>query len=128
MTIVWENESVDAILNVWIPGVEAGNAIADVLFGDVNPNGKITVTYPHSVGQIPIYYNFMETGCPPEKDNQMGKYRTGYIDETFETLYPFEYELSYTTFSYKDLKLSKTEITDKETLEASNDVTNIAKY
>lgn len=128
MTITWEHENVDAILNVWFPGIEAGNAIADVLFGDVNPSGKITMTYPRSVGQVPIYYNYMETGRPPVKDDPMGKYRTGYIDETYKPLYPFGYGLSYTTFNYGELRLNKTTMTEQETIEASVDVTNTGKY
>ncbi|WP_080904743.1 beta-glucosidase BglX [Parabacteroides sp. Marseille-P3160] len=128
MTITWEDENLDAILNVWFPGIEAGNAIADVLFGDINPSGKTTMTYPRSVGQIPIYYSYMPTGRPAVKEDPMGKYRTGYIDETYEPLYPFGYGLSYTTFTYSDIKLDKETMIAGETIEASIDVTNTGKY
>lgn len=128
MTLVWENENVNAIINVWFPGVEAGNAIADVIFGKVNPSGKITMTYPRSVGQVPIYYNYMNTGRPPLNDHPMEKYHTGYIDESYEPLYPFGFGLSYTNFKYGDVRLNKSKMSYNEVIEASVQVTNVGKY
>ena len=128
MTLAWENENADAILNVWFPGVEAGNAIADVIFGNVNPSGKVTMTYPRSVGQVPIYYDYMNTGRPPLKDHPMEKYRTGYIDESYEPLYPFGFGLSYTTFKYGDITLNKSSMKPDEIIEASIEVTNTGNY
>ncbi len=128
MTLVWENENIDAILNVWFPGVEAGNAIGDVIFGDVNPGGKITMTYPRSVGQVPIYYNYMNTGRPPHKEHPMEKYKTSYIDEPYEPLYPFGFGLSYTTFEYGEITLSKSNMRPNEIIEACIEITNTGNY
>jgi beta-glucosidase len=93
----------DAIVEAWFPGVEGGNAVADVLFGTVNPGGHLPVTFPYSVGQVPIYYNHENTGRPPDPTN---KYSSKYIDAPFTPLFPFGYGLSYTTFSVSDLQLS----------------------
>lgn len=103
MTLVWEEENVPAILDVWFPGTEAGYAVADVLFGDVNPSGKITATFPRSVGQVPISYNYKHTGRAPLKEKPSEKYRTGYIDETYEPLVSIWIRLSYTQFEYSRL-------------------------
>jgi len=124
LTLVWEEENVPAILNVWFPGTEAGNAVADVLFGDVNPSGKLTATFPRSVGQVPISYSYKHTGRAPSKEKPSEKYRTGYIDETYEPLYPFGYGLSYTQFEYGELSLDKEVINNTEFLTASITVTN----
>ena len=124
LTLVWEDENVPAILNVWFPGTEAGNAVADVLFGDVNPSGKLTATFPRSVGQVPISYSYKHTGRAPSKEKPSEKYRTGYIDETYEPLYPFGYGLSYTQFEYGELSLDKEVINNTEFLTASITVTN----
>lgn len=124
LTLVWEEENVPAILDVWFPGTEAGYAVADVLFGDVNPSGKITATFPRSVGQVPISYNYKHTGRAPLKEKPSEKYRTGYIDETYEPLYPFGYGLSYTQFEYSDLTLDKEVINSNEYLTASITITN----
>ena len=120
----WENENVPAILEAWAPGIEGGNAIADVLFGDYNPSGKITMTFPRSVGQIPIYYNHKNTGRPMDPKN---KFTSKYLDIPNEPLYPFGYGLSYTTFEYGDVVLSKTNLKDNETLSAKIKVTNTGK-
>lgn len=120
----WENENVPAILEAWAPGIEGGNAIADVLFGDYNPSGKITMTFPRSVGQIPIYYNHKNTGRPIDPKN---KFTSKYLDIPNEPLYPFGYGLSYTTFGYGDVVLSKTNLKGNETLSAKIRVTNTGK-
>lgn len=98
LTLEWENENADAILQVWFAGIEAGNAIADVLYGKHNPSGKLPMTFPRNVGQIPIFYNHLPTGRPFEENS---KFTTQYLDVSNEPLFPFGYGLSYTTFKYK---------------------------
>lgn len=124
MVIKWEQENVPSILNVWFGGSEAGNAIADVLFGDVNPSGKLTVTFPQNVGQIPIYYAHKNTGRPLPEGKWFEKFRSNYLDVSNEPLYPFGYGLSYTNFSYSDIKLSSTLLKGNQSLTASVHVTN----
>lgn len=127
LTLTWENEHADAILDAWAPGTEAGNAIADVLFGNYNPAGKITATFPRSVGQIPLYYNHKNTGRP--FDGKSGaKFKSDYLDISNDPLYPFGYGLSYTTFSYSSVQLDKTNPTGNTTLKATVTVTNTGKY
>jgi len=127
LTLVWENKHADAILDAWAPGTEAGNAIADVLFGNYNPAGKITATFPQSVGQIPIYYNHKNTGRPFDPAGP-AKFKSDYIDISNDPLYPFGYGLSYTTFNYGDVKLNKTKLKGNETLKATVKITNTGKY
>ena len=123
--LTWEQEHVDAILNVWFPGSEAGDAICDVLFGDKAPCGKLTVTMPQSVGQVPIYYNHHNTGRPvPEDADHYFKYQSNYLDVRNDPLYPFGYGLSYTTFSYSDVRLSAREMGLNGSVEATVTVTN----
>jgi len=98
-------ENAPAILYTWWLGSEAGNAIADVLFGDYNPSAKLTMTFPLSVGQIPIYYNHFNTGRPAQNDNNRS-YRSAYLDLSLYPRYEFGYGLSYTTFQYSDLQLN----------------------
>ena len=124
MVIKWESENVPAILNVWFGGSEAGNAIADVLFGDVNPSGKLTTTFPQNVGQVPIYYAHKNTGRPLGEGKWFEKFRSNYLDVSNDPLYPFGFGLSYTSFTYSDIKLSSTTITGTQTLTASVTVTN----
>lgn len=124
LTIKWENENVPAILNVWFGGSEAGNAIADVLFGDVNPSGKLTTTWPQNVGQIPLYYNHKSTGRPLPEGKWFEKFRSNYLDVSNDPVYPFGYGLSYTSFSYGDVKLSTTNPKGAQTVVASVTVTN----
>ena len=129
LELVEENENVPAILNVWFPGSEAGLAISDVLFGDVNPSGKLTATFPRSVGQIPIFYNHKNTGRPlMNEEGKFEKFRSNYIDERNEPLYAFGYGLSYTTFDYSNFKTSTTSINMDGTVEVSVDVTNSGDY
>jgi len=122
----------DAILNVWFAGSEAGNAISDVLFGKVNPSGKLPVTFPRSVGQIPIYYNHKNTGRPldPEKTEkcEYERFRSNYMDECNTPLYPFGYGLSYTKFGYSDISVSNTNPKGNQTIQASVTVTNSGNY
>lgn len=125
LTINWENENIPAILNVWFPGTEAAESIADVLFGDVNPSGKLTATWPQSVGQIPIYYNCKNTGKPMDKWFQ--KFRSGYLDVSNQPLYPFGYGLSYTHFEYSGVALNDTVMSPNGGITASVTVKNTGK-
>ncbi|MCX6301693.1 MAG: beta-glucosidase BglX [Bacteroidia bacterium] len=113
-----------AILETWFGGTEAGNGIADVLFGDVNPSGKITMTFPLNVGQIPIFYNSKNTGRPINRENPYEKFKSNYLDSPNTPLYPFGYGLSYTTFSYSDIKLNKQSFGGTEQIIASVEVKN----
>ena len=124
-----ESKTVPAILNVWFPGSEAGLAISDVLFGDVNPSGKLTATFPRSIGQIPIFYNYKNTGRPlGNKEGKFEKFKTNYIDERNEPLYAFGYGLSYTKFSYDDLTISSQNMNINDSVEVSVNVTNSGNY
>lgn len=123
LTIKWENEATPAILNVWFGGSEAGHAIADVLFGAVNPSGKLTTTWPQNVGQVPLYYNHKNTGRPLEGP-WFQKFRSNYLDVSNDPVYPFGYGLSYTHFTYGDLNLSSTSLKGGQTLTATVTVTN----
>ncbi len=127
LTIKWESENVPAILNVWFPGSEAGYAIADVLFGDVNPSGKLSMTFPQNVGQIPLYYNHKNTGRPLAEGGWFQKFRSNYLDVTNDPVYPFGYGLSYTQFQYSDITLSATNLKGNQKLTASVTVTNTGK-
>ncbi|MEJ7663754.1 MAG: glycoside hydrolase family 3 C-terminal domain-containing protein [Hymenobacter sp.] len=109
LTLPWENQNADAILETWFGGTQAGNAVADVLFGVYNPSGKLTMTFPQSVGQIPIYYNHKSTGRP-YAGVALDKYKSRYLDVPNDPLYPFGYGLSYTTFSYGKPTLSQNSI------------------
>ncbi len=116
-----------AILYTWWLGTEAGDAIADVLFGDYNPSAKLPMSFPRTEGQIPIYYNHLNTGRPPDNDS-IPFYRSGYIDLPASPEYPFGYGLSYTTFSYGDISLNKKEIHATEKLQVKLTVTNTGNY
>lgn len=122
-----EFELADAILMVWHPGVEAGNAIADVLFGDYNPSGKLVMTFPRNVGQIPIYYNHKNTGRPNPGD-VFQKFRSNYLDSPNSPLFPFGYGLSYTKFEYANLTLSSDKMPSSGQIEVSVDVTNTGDF
>lgn len=124
----WESQNIPAILNVWFGGSEAAPAITDVLFGDVNPSGKLPVTFPRNVGQVPIYYNHKNTGRPLPDGVKFEKFRTSYLDSDSDPLYPFGFGLGYSAFSYGDLKLSKNTMGSKDTITASIDVTNTGQY
>lgn len=120
-------DTVPAILYTWWLGTEAGNSIADVLFGDVNPSGKLPMTFPREVGQIPIYYNHFNTGRPAKNDTDLN-YTSSYIDLSNSPKFPFGFGLSYTTFQYSDLKLSKKKMKNNETIEVTANITNTGKY
>ena len=124
LVLTWEEEHVPAILNVWFGGSEAAYAISDVLFGDVNPSGKLTATFPQNVGQIPLFYNHKNTGRPLQEGRWFEKFRSNYLDVSNEPLYPFGYGLSYTTFAYSDIHLSSTEMSADGKLTATVTVTN----
>jgi beta-glucosidase len=124
MALKWESENVPAILNVWFGGTEAGNAIADVLLGDVNPSGKLSTTFPQNIGQIPIFYNYKNTGRPLPEGEWFQKFKSNYLDVSNEPLYPFGFGLSYTQFEYGNINLSTTSLSENQTLTVSVDVTN----
>lgn len=125
LTINWIDKNIPAILETWFLGTQSGHAIADVLFGDYNPSGKLPVTFPRSVGQIPIFYSMKNTGRPMDPNN---KYTSKYLDESNDPLYPFGYGLSYSTFEYGDLTLSLPEMTSQNELVVRCNVTNKGKY
>jgi len=127
LTIKWESENVPAILNVWFGGSEAGYAIADVLFGDVNPSGKLTTTWPQNVGQVPLFYNHKNTGRPLSGP-WFQKFQSNYLDVSNDPLYPFGFGLGYSKFTYGDLKLSSTSLKGNQTLTASIAITNNGKH
>ena len=124
LVLNWEQEHVPAILNVWFGGSEAGPAIGDVLFGAVNPGGKLTMTFPKSVGQIPLYYAHKNTGRPLKEGKWFEKFRSNYLDVDNDALYPFGYGLSYTTFRFSDITLDRSSIEMDNELVASVTVTN----
>ena len=128
LAIKEESEKVPAILNVWFGGSEAGFAIADVLFGDVNPSGKLTTTFPQNVGQVPIFYAHKNTGRPLEEGKWFSKFRSNYLDVSNDPVYPFGYGLSYTSFAYSDISLSSTSLKGNQKLTATVTVTNNGKY
>ena len=122
----------DAILNVWFSGSEAGNAIADVLFGKVNPSGKLPMTFPRSLGQVPLYYNHKNTGRPLSKENtdkcEYERFRSNFMDECNTPLYPFGFGLSYTQFNYSGISISNLNPAGNQTIQASINLTNTGNY
>ncbi|NOS92140.1 MAG: beta-glucosidase, partial [Cyclobacteriaceae bacterium] len=127
LALKWESENVPAILNVWFGGSEAGDAIADVLFGDVNPSGKLTTTFPQNVGQEPMYYAQKNTGRPLGDAKWFQKFKSNYLDVSNDPVYPFGFGLSYSQFSYGDLTLSKNQMSANDSIIASISVTNVGK-
>ncbi|WP_459614929.1 beta-glucosidase BglX [Bordetella sp. 2513F-2] len=123
LTLEWEAEHADALLEAWFPGTEGGNAIADVLFGDHNPSGKLPMSFPRAVGQIPVYYSQLNTGRPFDPDHP-DKYTSRYYDVDFGPLFPFGYGLSYTRFALTDFTLSQPTMRGDETLTAGVTVSN----
>lgn len=117
-------EHVDAVLEAWYPGTEGGAAIADLLFGDVNPTGRLSMSMPFSVGQVPVYYNHFNTGRPQPTPDNKERYLSHYLDIPNEPLFPFGFGLSYTEFKYDDVKLSSDTLTEDGKLTASVTVTN----
>lgn len=124
LALEWEVSHVAAIVEAWFPGTASGNAIADVVFGDVNPSGKLPVSFPRSVGQIPIYYNHKNTGRPFKAEDP---YTSRYLDIPNTPLFPFGFGLSYTTFRYSNIKVSSASITSGQSLLVSVDVTNAGR-
>jgi beta-glucosidase len=124
LTIGWVVNNVPAILESWMGGSQSGNAIADILFGDVNPGGKLPVTFPRTVGQVPMYYNHMNTGRPPEAEN---RYTSKYLDVPWTPLFPFGYGLSYSNFKISNLQLSAPRIEANGKLTVSVEVENVGR-
>lgn len=127
MTLKWESENMDAILDVWFGGTEGGNAIADVLFGAVNPSGKLSTSFPVHVGQIPVYHSMLNTGRPYNHED-FSKFKSNYLDIPNEPLYPFGFGLSYTQFSYSDISLNTKAAKAGQTVTATVTVTNSGRY
>ena len=127
LTLNWEAENVPAILDVWFGGSETADAVADVLFGDVNPSGKLTMTFPKNVGQIPLYYAAKNTGRPLHEGRWFEKFRSNYLDVDNDPLYPFGYGLSYTTFEYSPIAISEAEVAQGGSLTAEVTVKNTGK-
>lgn len=123
MTLKWENQNMTAILDVWFGGTEGGNAIADVLFGHYNPSGKLSMSFPVHVGQIPVYHSQLNTGRPYHGE-EFSKFKSNYLDIPNEPLYPFGYGLSYSNFAYGDLKLSSNKMNASQSITASIELTN----
>lgn len=124
LDLSWEDANVDAILQVWFPGTQGGRGIADVIAGNYNPSGRLVMSFPRNVGQIPVYYNQKNTGRPVDMNNPQGDYKTKYEDSPITPLYPFGYGLSYTTFEIKNAKLDKAELSKDGSLTATANVTN----
>jgi beta-glucosidase len=127
MVFNWTADHVPAILYTWWLGNQAGNAMADVLYGNYNPGAKLPITFPRTEGQIPIYYNHFNTGRPARNDNDVN-YTSAYIDLQNSPKYAFGYGLSYTTFKYSNLRLSKKSMLKKESITVSFDLQNSGKY
>lgn len=125
LTLSWEDQNMDAILETWFGGTQAGPAIADILFGDANPSGKLSMTFPRSLGQVPIYYNAKNTGRPFDEQSS---YTSKYLDIPNTPLYPFGHGLSYTTFGYSDIRLNKSTITAADKLQVTITVSNTGNY
>ncbi|WP_430817235.1 glycoside hydrolase family 3 N-terminal domain-containing protein [Carboxylicivirga sp. RSCT41] len=128
MTIEKEVEAVDAVMNVWYPGTEGGRAVADLLYAKQIPSGKLTMTMPRNVGQIPIYYNYKNTGRPFNPEKPKDTYKSRYLDVENTPLFPFGYGLSYTTFAYSKLLLDKNTMNQGGELNITVDVTNTGDY
>ena len=127
MVFNWTADHVPAIVYTWWLGTTAGDAIADVLFGDYNPSGKLPMSFPRTEGQIPVYYNYFNTGRPAKDENDLN-YVSAYTDLPNSPKYPFGHGLSYTSFDYKNLKLGSKRIKNTETIDVSMDITNTGKY
>jgi len=128
LTLSWEDKNVPAILNVWFGGTETGYAVADVIFGDVNPSGKLPSTFPQNVGQVPLYYNHKNTGRPLPEGKWFQKFVSNYLDVSNDPLYPFGYGLSYSTFTYSDIKISNLSPKGNQQIKASVTVTNSGNF
>lgn len=128
LTLTWEDKHVPAIINCWFGGTETGKAVADVLYGKVNPSGKLPMSFPQHVGQLPLYYSAKTTGRPLAKDAWFQKFRSNYIDVSNEALYPFGYGLSYSEFQYGAIQQDKKSINGNESITFTLDLTNSGAY
>lgn len=128
LDLSWEAENVDAILEAWYPGTMAGHAMADIIAGDYNPSGKLTMSFPRNVGQLPLYYNHKNTGRPIDPKNPKVDYRSFYLDVPNTPLYPFGYGLSYTSFEIRNMKLDKEVLKGGEALKVTAEVANTGNY
>ncbi|WP_047547458.1 beta-glucosidase BglX [Psychroserpens sp. Hel_I_66] len=124
LNLSYENETVDAIVEAWFPGTSGGHAVTDVLYGDYNPSGKLTVTFPRNVGQVPIYYNMKNTGRPEDAEGAHSRYVSKYIDVENSPLFPFGYGLSYTSFSYGKPVLSNQTLSNNQPITVKTTITN----
>lgn len=127
LNLSYEHETVDAIVEAWFPGTSGGHSVTDVLYGDYNPSGKLTVTFPRNVGQVPLYYNMKKTGRPEDIEGAHERYVSKYIDVPNSPLYPFGYGLSYTTFHYGKTVLSNNRLTEENSITVSTMITNTGK-
>ncbi|PKV48611.1 beta-glucosidase [Aquimarina sp. MAR_2010_214] len=128
LDLSWENETVDAIVEAWFPGTSGGHAIADVLFGDYNPSGKLTVTFPRNIGQIPVFYNMKNTGRPADLEGANPRFVSRYLDVDNSPLFPFGYGLSYSTFQYSDVALDSDVLTSNSKITITASITNTGDY
>ena len=128
LDLSWENSQVNSILESWFPGTSGGSAIVDVLFGDYNPSGKLTVTFPRNIGQIPLHYNMKNTGRPADIEGANERYTSKYIDVENTPLYPFGYGLSYTSFKYDKVQMSTNVLTSNSEITVKVNVSNNGKY
>lgn len=128
LDLTWETNNIPAILNVWFGGSETGDAVADVLFGKVSPSGKLTTTFPRSVGQVPIYYSQVNTGRPDPNPNEFNRFQSNYIDCRNDGLYPFGYGMSYTTFEYGEMRLSQEVMPKGGNIKVTVTVKNTGNY
>ncbi len=121
LSIAWSAEHIPAILEAWFLGIQAGNAVADVIFGNSNPGGRLPVAFPRTVGQVPIYYNHKNTGRPPSQDRWTSKY----LDLPSTSLFPFGHGMSYTKFEYSNMRVTPGEVEANGKVRVSVDVTNV---
>ena len=124
LDLVWYEKQLDGILQVWYLGHEMGNAVASIVKGEINPSGKLSMTFPYTLGQVPVYYNHYNTGRPSDTGGPNDLYKTSFLDIPNAPLYPFGHGLSYTTFEYSKITMNKTRLANGETLEVSVDVKN----
>lgn len=128
LDLTWEEDNLPAILNVWFAGSETGDAVADMLFGKTVPSGKLSTTFPRSVGQVPIYYSQVNTGRPDPNPDEFNRYQSNYLDERNDGLYPFGYGLSYTTFEYGEMSLNQTSMPKGGSLKVTVPLKNTGEY
>ncbi|MFW6278946.1 MAG: glycoside hydrolase family 3 N-terminal domain-containing protein [Bacillota bacterium] len=128
LELKWFDEHIPAILEAWFPGTEGGNALADILFGDINPSGKLTMSFPYTVGQMPLYYNRYTTGRPQGYMEGEDKYYSHYIDVPNSALYPFGHGLSYTEFAYNNFSLNSSKLSAGELVKVRGEIENTGQY